>query len=1626
LNQDPHARWVKNALKQANLGPVLDQIDDLKDKGDYAAAISIFKKQLAADPENVQLYLAFAKLYKEMGSYPEAIELLNEGLVHYPKEDSLHLALGFTYLAQKNLINAEYHLESVKSNSSRSEALAGLGKVAALKGEVRQAEELYQESILLNPLSSLALTYLAELRMQQRRYQEAEQLYEKIVALEPKAIWAKQALESAKIAPHLDLIAQEQKQNHFEKAEEQYRELLLQFPTNSDLYFRFAQFYRDQKRYQQAVDTAMSGLNVNPNTPYLYVSLGNDYLSLGELDKSQQAFHRVLDHEPRNAAALAGLGRIYAILGDSERANYLYQQALRINPEEITALSSLIDLQMEQKNYEEAKNLLERVLEITPQARWAKESLPRAKYGKDLDEIEALEAAGRLQEASVKLKTLLEEAPESEDIYLALGRIYSKQKRYHDAVNLYQKGLLVDPLSNQLRVHLGLTYIAMNELKLAKKILDVAYQIDPNNAEALAGLGRIAALNGHKTVAQNFYQTALQINPDSVLTLSYLANFLMLEKQFSEAEKVYKKILQIDPKAAWAEKALEDAKYASILLEGKEDEKIKDYADAEAIYLRLIQEHPQQADYYILLGKLYVKMKQYHKAIALYQNGLQNQSNPQALTVALGFAYLANGERELGSNTFKSILDKDPNNAEALAGLGQYEQLTGHTNEALHLYQSALKADPDNITANVYLAKLQFDLGLYDSAQKLYKKIHTLLPSEQWVKLADLDAKHGHLLDEIKKRENAKDFKGAEVLYEQLLREEPHVGEYYLRFGLFYHNVKEYGKAIDAYLRGIKFAPESSELYAALGLVNISLKEYDKATKDFHNALRRDPSNPDALAGLGYIAMMKEKYGDAEKWIKAALTLDPERIAALSAYGDLLMKEKRYPEAQKVYEKLLVLRPKDKWIRLSLDDAIYGTELDKIRALIEENKFSEAAEDYRMLLEKSPDNPRFYYGLGQMLMRLRQYSQSIEINRIGLEKNPDENELRVALGYAYFFNTDLSSAREVLTQALDIDAKNPEALAGLGRVNALDEDFDTAETLYKKALAIDPKNLSAISFYAELLMREGRYNEAEEVLAALRKILPHADWVRRSWQDAVDGQMTHIANVLADKQEFELAANLYRQLIASSPDDPARYLALGQMYVNLQCYCQGIEVFNQGLAIDQEAFYLWRAIAFTYILTEDFAAAQSIFETLLEQDPSDAQSLGGLGRIQALDGSLCLAEEYYAEALEIAPKNLTVLSFLADLQQFEGYNFSAMDTYDWIYAVSEKNLLDSDPLPKWVVKGYNTALNLSCPTVNVEGFYHEEEQWDPIDHRWSAEYLVYGGKGLLNYPLNDRLNLWGSVVDQFYVLKDLIAETHIYSFDVQRFHVGARWIYNPSFFIDGKIGLSNFSPYSKSTFKMKTGTFAEPSLILTYHNPIEKATLSFITNSDLIARNFNTNVAEVVFYYTLSSTYERRIIKRGWVGFEATAFWYHDFVRNRSERLAGWFQWRPPCYSDNILFRYFVKYQTFAKNIPDYYTYKPQIINQLQVTLEKSWRVCWADTFYTSLSYGHGWQDTRSRFTQIIVVAPTTVTPPITWDRRQFNIVIGSIIYKYGQLVMTLAADYYRDTEKYTIWNVGGSLGWRF
>ncbi|MFV0340288.1 MAG: tetratricopeptide repeat protein, partial [Parachlamydiaceae bacterium] len=758
---------------------------------------------------------------------------------------------------------------------------------------------------------------------------------------------------------------QEEKKTKFTAILEQYEAEVQRDPDNLSLILSVAEVYLSLKNYPKAVEYYKKGLALKPDNKKIQLDLAQAYLNNKDLTHSDLLFQQILKEEPRNSRVLEGIGRIQALKHNLSEAENYYTQALNIDPDQPTTLFYYAELKIDQRKYLEAEAILTKLLEENPQAEWLKTAMKKAKFGPVLEKAAEYRQKGDYPAIYALLNEQLKADPDNLEAYLALARAYTENKQYSDALDTLQKGFTKFPKESSLSIAEGFTYIALNNLDQAASIFNTVIHNEGPQFEAEAGLGRIAYLRGNPQEAEEHYQNAIELNPYDTIGFTYLAQLKMEQKDFDAAVKLYARVLELDQNALWARQGIDEAKIGPVLDLVNRALLEKDYKSAESLYQDLLEQFPENVSNYLRFAKFYRSQRQYLKAIETTERGLRINFNSAPLQVSLGFDYLAIGNYEQGLAEFLKVLERDPQNADATAGIGRVEELMGNREDAVMSYQLALELDPKNVTALIFLANLKMDMGEYETAKDLYIRLSKVQPSAKWVKFAIQDAKHGPLLKEIHDKVEAKDLIAAQALWQQLIQEESSNPDYYLRFGQFYHGIKNYEKAIDTYLKGIALDPDSSELQASLGLVYLSTKEYTKAESAFQQALKINPLNPDALAGLGNVQMVHEQYEEAEKLMKTALGIDPDSVAALSSYGDLMMKLHRYTEAQATYEKLLALRPEEKWIRLSLDDAAYGKERDQIKDLIDGEKFSEAADIFRTLLEKSPDNPRFYFGLGQ-------------------------------------------------------------------------------------------------------------------------------------------------------------------------------------------------------------------------------------------------------------------------------------------------------------------------------------------------------------------------------------------------------------------------------------------------------------------------------------------------------------------------------------------------------------------------------------------------------------------------------------------------------------------------------------
>ena len=212
---------------------------------------------------------------------------------------------------------------------------------------------------------------------------------------------------------------------------------------------------------------------------------------------------------------------------------------------------------------------------------------------------------------------------------------------------------------------------------------------------------------------------------------------------------------------------------------------------------------------------------------------------------------------------------------------------------------------------------------------------------------------------------------------------------------------------------------------------------------------------------------------------------------------------------------------------------------------------------------------------------------------------------------------------------LDWNATNPL----LEDANASTDFLNEAESEAIMALQLDNTNTLALAYYAEILVDQAKWNQAQQYIEQAVELDPSLMDVHRI--------MAYTYETLG---EYNLAIQEYRKAVNIMPNLTFLYLSIGRIYRYLELYDQALEYFatavnlNEQLGINDPIPYL--AIANTYAQMGEFFIAALNVQVALDMTPANPDVYGQLGVVYhkgrnyegaipalkcALDG--CTAEE---------------------------------------------------------------------------------------------------------------------------------------------------------------------------------------------------------------------------------------------------------------------------------------------------------------------------------------------------------------------------------------------------------------
>jgi tetratricopeptide (TPR) repeat protein len=578
-------------------------------------------------------------------------------------------------------------------------------------------------------------------------------------------------------------------------------------------------------------------------------------------------------------------------------------------------------------------HIYEQQYETTSKAEYATQAIDAYKKAYALDPkspvigerlAEMYWKAQRTHEAVTEAQALLKRDPNDIQSRRLLGRIYlrslgdfsvgnGQSEIVGRAIEQYSEIYRLDPSDAESALWLARLYRLRNEHDTAEAVLRGMLKEDPDNEPAIEQLTQLLLDEGKAPEAIGLLEEVTSRSPSSAM-LDLLGDAYTQSHDLPNAETAYRKAVELDPSELSHQRGLGQ----TLMAEEK-------YSEALAVYQKLTEVMPDDADVYLRMAQIYRELHQLGKA----EDNLvkARQYAPGSLEVMYNEAmlYQAQGRNE---DAIRVLSD-------AVTGIkGQQQGLPSRGRSLAILYQQLgqLYRDTQNYQAAIYTYQELGRLGeeedrrarlltmdIYRAAKDLPKALQTGKDAvAKYPGDLPLRSSEALLLGESGQTDE-----GVKMLRTQLTGK-PGDREVYLNIAQVYERGRRYKEAEEAAKSAevLPGQPRDNEMvWFLLGAIYERQKFFDRAEEQFKKVLALNPRNAPVLNYYGYmLGDLGIRLDEAEALVRRALKEEPFSGAYLDSLGWIYLKENKLGESETTLRKALEHESHDATIHSHLGD----------------------------------------------------------------------------------------------------------------------------------------------------------------------------------------------------------------------------------------------------------------------------------------------------------------------------------------------------------------------------------------------------------------------------------------------------------------------------------------------------------------------------------------------------------------------------------------------------------------------------------------------------------------------------------------------------------------------------------
>lgn len=671
----------------------------------YKVAIKMYRKYLRYAEKNKNYAFHLAELIEGSGDKAGAITQYRANIKAYPDDPRNYDRLANIYMEEKNWRRAVTMLEKALTFEKASPRLMGLlARANMALGKKNTAMKYLQDYIKNAPNDSSAWYELGMLYYDGKNYKEAAKTLQRAAGLMKKPgaeIYKHIGISHLSLKDTAAATGFLEKAHDSDKADKEVAEML-------------AECYRAAGNTRQLAGILFQRLKDEPENDKIRIELAEVYLAESKYSDATKLLERALEKKECDVPLRLKLAAVYEKQNNTKRWLVHLQTASRCDPKNVEMLFEIGRYYYEQKNRLQAERYLKRALRIDKRYHPANYML-----GSILLTRKAYKAAGVFLSRAVAVER------KNEEYRIALTEAFYQQGRYEDAYKvigpLVRKG---DIKPSALR-WAGLIYKAMGNPDTAKQILENAIQVEKDCSECYIALGDLYFDEADYRNAASRYQSAFDTKDFSSDAAIKLAHCYMKMGREGQAEHIYEKVLEESPQdgealyrivhinlkkglVGAAKSTLSKNKYNKngwyYLADGEISEAENNINGALLSFGKALKLIPEVPEVQAGCGRISLKKRKYAAAIKYFGRAMAGDPENLDIMLGMGQAYEGRGDRMTALDLYQEVARQQPDNADV-----HYYMARVYSRSKEH--EMAIKSLQEGIRRNRKNAKLYLALG---------------------------------------------------------------------------------------------------------------------------------------------------------------------------------------------------------------------------------------------------------------------------------------------------------------------------------------------------------------------------------------------------------------------------------------------------------------------------------------------------------------------------------------------------------------------------------------------------------------------------------------------------------------------------------------------------------------------------------------------------------------------------------------------------------------------------------------------------------------------------------------------------------------------------------------------------